>query len=139
MRDLHDNVKISSAVDATRVGDNTAQAGNIIDTQGFRSLEFAITATIADSDATLTPLVEHGDNSALSDNSAVADADLLGTEAGATYAAGDDGVVKKIGYKGTKRYVRLTLTPGANSDNMDLAALAIQGNPESAPQSDQAV
>ena len=127
MKDLHHNVKISSAVNPARVTDNTAQVGNIIDMQGYQSLEFALMANIPDSDATLTPLVEHGDASNLSDAAAVADDFLLGTESDATLAAGDDNVVKKVGYVGSKRYVRLTLTPASNTGNMDLCAMAIQG------------
>ncbi len=127
MKDLHHNLKISSAVNPARVTDNTAQVGNIIDMQGYQSLEFALMANIPDADATLTPLVEHGDAANLSDAAAVADDFLLGTEADATLAAGDDNVVKKVGYVGSKRYVRLTLTPAANTGNMDLCAMAIQG------------
>lgn len=139
MRDLFDNIKALTCVTPTRVTDNTAQVGAIIDRQGFRSLVYLVDANIPDSDATVTPLLEEGDNSSLSDNSAVDDADLLGTESAATYAASQDGVVMKLGYRGRKRYTRLTLTPGANTGNLDICAIAVLGNPEQAPQDDQSV
>ncbi len=126
MRDLHNNIKAVRAISPVVVADDTAQVGQIIDRQGFESLEFVIlTGTLADADATFAVLVEHGDASDLSDADAVADNDLLGTEADASFTAADDNAVKKIGYKGEKRYVRLTITPSGNAANASLAAVAI--------------
>jgi hypothetical protein len=112
----------------------------ILDTAGFGSHEFVgILGTNTDADATFTVLVEEGDNSALSDNTAVADADLLGVEAmGLDFA--DDNKVFKIGYKGTKRYIRVTVTPANNgAGNIFFAAVWIQGHPTELPQSTQVV
>lgn len=141
MRDLFSNVKVMPAVYPITVTDDTAQVGPWIETTGFGSLFFAIqSGTIADANATLTPLVEESDSSdgSHSDATAVADADLEGTEAGAAFAAADDQECRKIGYKGNKKYVRLTLTPAANTDSLPMSALAILGNPEVLPQSTQA-
>lgn len=134
MLDLHNNVKVSRAISPVRVTDNTAQVSQIIDTQGYDTLEFLIaTGTIADADATFTVLVEDGDNSGLSDAAAVADADLFGTEAAAGFQFDDDNEVRKIGYRGAKRYVRLTITPAANAGNADLSAVAVQTHARKAP------
>lgn len=132
MRDLHNNIKVSRSNSPAQVADNTAQVGEIIDMQGFSSLEFAIAyGTLADAAATFTPLVEHGDDSGLSDAAAVPDGDLLGTEVVADQA--DDDTVQKIGYKGSKRFVRLTITPADNATAADLSAVAVQGHAHNSP------
>ena len=138
MRDLHNNIKVSRAISPTRVTDNTAQVSQIIDVLGFASLEFAIAiGTLADADATFTVLVEDGDDSGLSDAASVADTALIGTEAGAAFIFSDDDKVRTIGYIGSKRYVRLTVTPAANAGNADLSAVAVQGHASVLPQSSQ--
>jgi hypothetical protein len=129
MRDLYSNLTIRRAISPVSVADTTAQVSQIIDRQGFDSLVFAIaTGSIADADATFTVLVEDGDASNLSDNAAVADAELNGTEALAAFQFDDDNETRKIGYIGNKRYVRLTITPVANASAALIAAVAILGN-----------
>lgn len=149
MRDLHNNIKASRALSpVAATTDNTAYVSQILDTAGFFSAEFiGITGSLADADATFTVLVEDGDDSALSDNAAVADVFLLGTEAGTVTAGAavtgaapgfaDDNKTFKIGYIGPKRYVRVTITPAANSGNIFLAGVWIQGHPRVGPQSTQ--
>jgi hypothetical protein len=130
LKDLHNNVKVSRAISPVSVADNTAQVSQIIDTQGFESLEFAIaTGSLADADATFTVLVEEGDASDLADAAAVADADLLGTEADASFTFADDDSAFKIGYSGDKRYVRLTITPASNASAAVMSCLAVQSHP----------
>ena len=134
MRDLHNNVEVRRAISPVSVADNTAQVSQIIDMQGFRSLEFAIAiGSVADADATFTVLVEDGDNSGLSDAAEVSDDNLLGTEATAGFQFDDDDEVRKIGYRGTKRYVRLTITPAANASAALMSAIAVLGHPENGP------
>lgn len=136
MRDLMNNVAVKQAIApvAART-DNTAIVSSIIDIRGYDSLMFAISiGTNTDANATFTVLVEDGDASNLSDNAAVADADLVGTEALASYQYDDDTETRKIGYRGSKRYVRLTITPAGNdSGNIFVAAVAILGKPHLAP------
>lgn len=129
MRDLYSQLTIRRAISPVSVADTTAQVSQIIDRQGFDSLVFAIaTGSIADADATFTVLVEDGDASNLSDNAAVADAELNGTEALAAFQFDDDNETRKIGYIGNKRYVRLTITPAANASAAVICAVAILGN-----------
>ena len=136
MRDLMNNVDVKQAIApvAART-DNTAIVSSIIDVRGYDSLMFAISiGTNTDADATFTVLVEEGDDSSLTDAAAVADADLNGTEALASYQFDDDTETRKIGYRGSKRYVRLTITPANNAaGNIFVAAVAILGHPHSAP------
>lgn len=114
------------------VTDNTATVSAIIDCQGYDAVTLAwVTGTNADADATVTALLEEGDNSALSDAAAVADADMVsmtnGTapEASASYTFADDVESRAIGYIGTKRYIRLTLTPANNTGNHFVGGVAI--------------
>lgn len=129
MRDLYNNLTFRRAISPVSVADNTAAVSQIIDVQGFDSLVFAIaTGSLGDADATFAVLVEHGDDSGLSDAAAVADAELNGTEAAAGFQFDDDNETRKIGYIGNKRYVRLTITPSGNASAALIAAMAVLGN-----------
>jgi hypothetical protein len=119
---------------AAATTDNTAWVGQIIDIQGYDSLTYLIeTGSLADADATFTVLLEEGDQSNLSDAAAVADVDLLGTEALASFTFADDNKCFKLGYVGNKRYTRLTITPANNSGNAFVAAIALLGYPAQRP------
>jgi len=138
MIDLHDEIKVSRCISPTRVADNTAQVGQIIDGANFDALEYVIAiGTIADVDATFTVLLEEGAAANLSDAAAVADADMIGTEAGAFFQFDDDNEVRKLAYIGTKRYTRLTITPALNAGNADLSAVAVQSAARKLPRSSQ--
>lgn len=132
--DLMNNIHVLRAISPVSVADNTAQVSQIIDRRGYGSLTFAIaTGSIADADATFTVLVEHGDNSGLSDAAAVPDAELIGTEVLAGFQFDDDNETRKVAYKGVKRYVRLTVTPANNASAALLSAVAILGHPDLSP------
>lgn len=134
MKDQMNHLAIKRVLSPVSVADTTAQVGQIIDRAGFNSLTYVIaTGSIADADATFTVLLEEGDESDLSDNAAVSDADLIGTEALAAFQYDDDNECRKLGYKGTKRYTRLTITPVGNASAALLAAVAVLGNPSSTP------
>ena len=138
MRDLHNNIKQMRAISPNNTTDNTAMVSQIIDTASHDMLEFLIqTGTLADADATFTILVEDGDDSALSDNAAVADAYLLGTESGASLTFANDDEVRKIGYIGPKRYVRLTITPAANTGDAYISACAVLSGSRKLPHDSQ--
>ena len=132
MSNIHPLLAIAPQV-ATNA--DTAIVGAIIDTLGYDSLTFAIIAgTLTDADATFAVTMEHGDAANLSDTAAVPAASLVGTLALAGFTFGDDGESRKVGYVGSKRYVRLTITPtGNNSGAAPVAALAILGEPTVAP------
>lgn len=134
MRDLMNNIHTVRAISPVSVSDNTAQESEIIDTQGYDSLTFVIaTGSLADSDVTFAVLVEDGDNSGLSDNDDVSDDYLVGTESDAGFQFDDDDETRKIGYVGTKRYVRLTITPSGNTSAALLSAVAVLGHPSRVP------
>lgn len=119
---------------AAATTDNTAWVGQIIDIQGYDSLTYLIeTGSLADADATFTVLLEESDASDMSGAAAVADVDLLGTEALASFTFADDNKCFKLGYVGNKRYTRLTVTPANNSGNAFVAAIALLGHPAQRP------
>lgn len=133
MRDLMNNINLKRVISPVSVADNTAQVGQVVDRQGFESVTYVIaTGSLADADATFTTLLEESDASG-SGYAAVADADLLGLEATASPIFSDDDKVFKLGYKGAKRYTRLTITPANNASAALLCAVAILGHPEVAP------
>lgn len=134
MKDLMNSVHPLRVISPVSVADTTAQVGQIIDRKGYDSLTYVIaTGSIADADATFTVLLEEGDAANLSDAAAVADADLIGTEVLAAFQFDDDNETRKLGYKGSKRYTRLTITPVNNASAAVIAAVAILGAPAVAP------
>lgn len=136
--DLHNSIKVSRALSPVVAGtNNTAYVSEILDTANFSANELVIAiGANTDVNATFTVLLEEGATAALSDNSAVADADMLGTEVLASFDYSDDNETRKLGYIGTKRYIRATITPAGNdSGNIYIAALWIQAGARVAPQS----
>lgn len=137
MRDQAHNLTIRPVIVPAANTDlgTTPLVGSIIDRLGFESLTYAIiTGTLSDVNATYAVLLEESDDSGMSGANAVADADLIGTEAAAGFQYDDDGETRKLGYVGNKRYTRLTITPtGADSGNSPIAAIAILGSPQSRP------
>lgn len=133
MRDLFNAINVKRVLSPASVSDNTAQVGQVIDRQGYESLTYLIaTGSLADADATFTALLEECDTSG-GTYAAVADADLLGTEALASPTFSDDDKVFKLGYRGNKRYTRLTITPAANASAALLCAVAVLGHPNLKP------
>lgn len=133
MQDLFNNIHPAQCISPVVVADNTASVGTVTDRQGYDSLTYLIaTGTLADADATFTTLVEHSDTSG-GTHVAVPDTELLGSEAIASFTFSDDDKTFKIGYRGTKRFVRMTLTPAANAGNAPIAAIALLGHPSVAP------
>ena len=134
VRDLQSNIKELLARNVAAISTNTTSAGNIIDTQGYAGVMFTLFSG-AYTDGTYTPLLEESDDSGLSASNAVADADLLpagtGQEASAALTAAN--TISKIGYRGTKRYVRLSIVSTVVTTGATLGAVAILGQPSNAP------
>ncbi len=133
MRDLYNNIEVRRGFSpAAAVTDNTAYVSEIIDMRGFKSLVWCILLGVnTDVDMTSTILMEHGDDSGLSDAADVTDAEMDPTEAIMAFDFADDDSVRKMGYVGEKRFVRLTITPVDNdSGNIFLALMALLGDPD---------
>lgn len=132
-KDLMNNITPKRVISPVSVADTTAQVGTVVDSLGFYGVTYIIaTGSIADADATFTVLLEESDASG-SGVTAVADDDLLGTEVLAAFQFDDDNECRKLGYKGIKRYTRMTITPVANASAAVICAVAILSNPQVAP------
>jgi hypothetical protein len=136
MRDMTNNMHVVQLFPPkAAVTDGTAQVSNIIDLQGYDGCTLVYTTgVLTDADATWSCLVEEGDAANMSDAAAVADKDLIGTEALAAFIFSDDNECRKIGYKGSKRYLRVTIDDTtANTGNLFLAGVACLFFPAVAP------
>lgn len=128
-KDLHSNIHAVTALEHTTFTANGAAEGAIIDTNGYRSLEFLILSGNL-TDGTYTPKLMAGDASDMSDGVEVTAAlGLLGTIAGATIASTEDDTVKRLGYVGGRRYVQLVVTGSVITTGGDLSAIAVLGHP----------
>src|SRR3990167_10151596 len=127
MRDLMNCLDFKRGLSpAAAVTNNTAFVSQIFDSRGSSGAMFAIlTGSLADTDATFTVLAEESEDSGMSGQTAVADANLLGTEVLAAPLFSDDNKVRKLGFIDTMRYIRVTVTPGANSGDVYLAGVWI--------------
>lgn len=126
-RDLMNNIHPVVAIAPQVVTDDSSILSAAIDVRGYRSATFVILlGTMSDADATWTATVHEGSTSTQSAHTAVADADLIGTEALAAFQFDDDGETRKIGYKGDEDYISIEIdNVTANSGNLPIAVLCI--------------
>jgi len=138
MHELHNNVKVQRVVSPVAIGTTgTGKTGVVIDRQGYEGVEFLVSyGTVTATNAVFTPVMKEGD--ATGSLTSVADADMVGTEAGAGLAAAvrtsgtTKNVTKKVGYRGSKRYVNLSISSTVTAGT----PIGIDGvlfNPEHAP------
>ena len=121
---LHELVRTKTGVAPVAIGTTgTGQVGKVIDRQGYNGVEFVIAVgTITSTLAVYTVTVKEGDVTGTM--TSVADADLIGTELLAGVAAGarSTGTTKqttrRIGYKGTKRYVQCGIKSTATAGTL---------------------
>lgn len=126
MKDLYNNIAVSNALSATAISSNTTTNGASVDLQGYESAAIVYRSN-AYTDGTYTPnLQESTDGSTWTD---VAAADILGTEAAISAA----NTVKKIGYNGHKRYIRLQVVSTSVTSGANISATAIRGHARSNP------
>ncbi len=114
-KDIYSDLSPKVSIKPQFINSNTTVTGTGVDLQGFEGALVVITAgTIAGSSSAnvYTPEVQES-NSSDTGFTAVADADLVGTEAAAVHNGGTDSTCLKIGYTGTKRYIRVVLTTTA--------------------------
>ncbi len=146
MRDLYNNIEVRRAESplATAQTNNDPIVSEIIDMRGFKSMCFLVVlGTLADAAFTTVVLLEHGDDSGLSDNAAVPNEQMLPmltpfAEATMAFDQDDDDEVRKMGYVGEKRYVRLTITPSDNTGDLPIAIVALMGDADRRPTTAQA-
>lgn len=124
--DMHNDLGVARGLSPkAATTDNTAYVSEILDMQGKHAAEFVILpGANTDANATFAVLVEESDASNMTPASAVVDDELLGLESAAGFQFDDDNEVRKIGYRGSKRYIRVTITPSGNdSGNIFIAGV----------------
>lgn len=137
--DLHNNIRTKLALDPVALGATGANVGRIIDRKGYAGVEFILEyGAITTTGTAVTVVVKEGDTTGAL--TSVADADLIGTETLASLPASADRasgsgsrVTKRIGYKGSKRYVQLSMNGTGTTSAGIIAASAILFHPEAAP------
>lgn len=130
MRDLASNLHFKPAfTPAAAITDNTAVVSSILRIKDFNSVVLAFnTGTLTDADATFTVLLEESDAADMSGANAVADTNMIGTEALASFTFADDGECRKLGYIGFKEYIRATITPAGNTGNLFVGGMWVLGD-----------
>jgi len=123
--DIRSGLLPKYAFDVQAISTDTTTTGAIIDTKDYdRGIVFTLLCS-AYTDGTYTPLLEEGDDSGLSDATAVPDANLIGTEAGAALSAVDaeGSTLNSLGAFGTKRYLRLSIVSTSTSTGATVGAV----------------
>lgn len=140
-RDLMNDIHPVVAIAPITLLDGTALTSGAIDTAGYESVTFIILGGIlADVDATWSVTVKSGSTSTQGAHVDVADDFLIGTEALAGLTFADDGKARKIGYKGTDRYVSIVVDDVvANTGSAPFAVVCILGHPKTMPTSNPPV
>lgn len=116
MKDLYSNIGIVHLLDASNIGATDAKS-SILDLNGFDSAVMSVNvgAIGALSDEIyLTPVLQESDTTVDGDFTTVAAADLIGAFTKIDAAAKDQ-VTQRVGYIGTKRYIRLLLDVTGNT------------------------
>lgn len=126
MKDLYSKVGLVQALAPAVVSATATSAA--IDLQGFNSAMVAINTGAIVSSGDFTVSLEESDTTTGGDFTAVAAADMLGTfpeslEADSVY---------KVGYVGTKRYVR-TVTTKNSGTSVAAGIMVVRGHPSDAP------
>jgi hypothetical protein len=121
MNDLHNNLYGTPTINP---GVKTAAVtGSSVDLQGYDGAEIVINVGTRTDSTFVTNLQESDDASTWSD---VAAADMIGTE---PTISGTSNTVYQLGYKGSKRYVRLNsgFVAGGASAGAAFGAVVIRG------------
>lgn len=137
--DLHNNIKALNAITAAAIGANATKTGNIIDRKGYGGVEFLATyGSVTTTGTVVTLVMKEGDVTGTL--TSVADADMLGTEVLASLPAATPRtagttkeVTKRVGYKGSKRYVQLNAVQTGVTSVGCISAEAVLFNPAVAP------
>lgn len=140
MFDLHNNVKSQRVIAPVAIGANGTKSGKVIDRQGYSGVEFiASYGAVTTTGTVVTLVVKEGD--ATGTMTSVADGDLLGTEVlaslpvQATARTSEVGknVSKRVGYKGTKRYVTVDAVGTGTTSVGCVSVEALLHSPNVAP------
>lgn len=126
MRDLYHN--IGAALALAPAVQASATSGPSIDLEGFDGVAFAVNTGAIAGDGDFGVKVQESDTDQSGDFTDAA-ATIVDSDAPATLAASS---AYRLGYRGSKRYVRLSLTK-AGGTSIAAGAVAVKGFPRRAP------
>lgn len=127
-RDLNNDIKVVTTIEPA-ASITATTTGAAVDTAGYRSAVAVIHCGVH-TDGTFTPTLEESDASG-SGYTTVAAADLSGSFTAITSA--NDQSIQKVGYLGSKRYLRVVMTETVATTGAFFTASIVLGNPISAP------
>ncbi len=135
-KDMVNNIKAVQAIPPGTYKTGESPSGAVIDTAGFESVTLALVVGSATDAQTLT-LKHSFDNSTYADVDAadvIAELDNDATAILAAFKATGitDDVIKMLGYKGSRRYLKVEST-GSGSAGATYSVIAILGNPKYGP------
>jgi len=125
MRDLTNNIGPAETIRPAVLTANTT--GEAVDLQGFGSAAAIVQTGAIAGDGNFTPALHHSD----ADDSgfeAVTGSDLIG----AWPAALEANSVYRVGYAGSKRYLKVVLTKNSGT-SIAASAMIVRGRPHAAP------
>lgn len=134
-QDMKSVSTLAFGISATLSG-TTPSAGNLVDVSDYESATFLFqtgVVTVAGVSG-FSVEVQHSDSTAAASFVAVPDSDLIGLESALTVTADtqDNVPIGTIGYRGTRRYVRVVVTGTTNTNAVVNGMWALQ-NPRYAP------
>lgn len=129
MRDGKNNNKGAISLDPQSITSDTTTSGNTVDVSGYDEVTIFFAGTVTD--GSYLPVIKEGSSSTGNGATAVADAELIGTEAAATLATSQE--VSSIGYLGTERYITVDLVSSSTTTGAVIGATAVLGRPSTAP------
>lgn len=130
--DIHNSITGRNALDIQAIATDTTTNGEIIDTQGFESIDFHfLSGTITDGAYAL--VIQDGDESDLSDAANVDSELVLGDLTG--FVAADDNTVIRVGTVSKKRYVRASIVSTSTTSGGTFGCVAVLGHPKVRPTS----
>lgn len=154
MRDLHSNIKAVQHLSAAQYTATQAPT-NGVDRQGFDSLEFLIhigvvtnianspqpswTFKLQESDSQASGFTDVTDSNLVLVGSAQSPVGAPDSSTGVFLtvdAAAEDDAIYRVGYVGTKRYVRVVSTAANSPGNTPLSIVALLGHAHQRPTSD---
>lgn len=128
MQDLHSNVSPAQSIAAQGAGGGIT--GSSVDLQGFESADIHLNVGSGSNDGTYSVTVQESDDA--SSWSDVASGDLQDSLPSDLDTGSD--IMSSVGYLGTKRHVRVTVTEdSAAATAPTVAATVVRGAPRAAP------
>lgn len=128
MRDLNNKIKVVTTIEPA-ASITATTTGTAVDCAGYRSA-CAVIHTGVHTDGTFTPELQESDASG-SGFTTVAAGDLAGSFTAVTSA--NDQSVQKVGYLGSKRYLKVVMTETVASAGAFFTAVIVLGDPITAP------